>query len=57
MIVVVTVVGELVVHYKLAPGLVMVHFLLGIAFLAVLPLLAFLKTPEVKGPKVDLHLE
>jgi len=34
-----------------------VFLLAGIAFLAVLPLLAFLKTPEVKGPKVDLHLE
>jgi DHA2 family multidrug resistance protein len=34
-----------------------VLLLAGVAFLAVLPLLAFLKTPEVKGPKVDPHLE
>jgi DHA2 family multidrug resistance protein len=34
-----------------------VFLMAGVAFLAVLPLLAFLKTPEVKSPKVDLHLE
>ena len=57
------VMGDLVVHYKLAPALVMVHFLLGIVFLADAVLLqhrasilddATVTTRLVPGPQLTL---